>query len=474
LRLKLVLACCLLTLALLAGACDGTSPRGEGGAKPASSPISKPQSKLSLARERIKHVVFLVKENRTFDNYFARYPGAKGAKTGKTSDGRTVPLQPATDILSPDLGHEFIDGLHAVHGGRMDGFDLVSNGETLHGYTSFNRKGIPNYWSYADHFVLGDRMFSSMFGPTFPAHLYNVGATSGRIVGNRVETSGNEGGMYCDDPGEVANRFRKLSKREQKLVMRLESGEEPEGVFDYWYLARDCLDFKVLPDRLNRAGISWRYIDENKGWFNPLLAIRHIRYSPDWGTKVIDSDHKGYEKDAFRKSLEREELPAVTWLVPPAARTDHPGGPSVCKGENWTVKQMNALMRSSFWDSTAVFITWDDFGGFYDHVPPPHLDYMGLGPRIPLLVISPWAKEGYVDSTTYSPESVLKFIERLHGLAPLTERDARANNMLAAFDFHQDKSPGERKLHLRQRDCRGLSIQSEEGYTPSNAAGRTD
>lgn len=472
-RRMVTLACAFVTLLLVTGACEGSSPRAAG-THSSPSPPSQPQSKLALARERIKHVVFLVKENRTFDNYFARYPGANGTKNGKVSDGRTVPLKPATDILNPDLGHEFIDGLEAVHGGRMDGFDLVANGESLNGYTSFKRKGIPSYWAYADHFVLGDRMFSSLFGPTFPAHLYNVGATSGRIVGNRAETSGNNGGMYCDDPGEVANRFRKLSEQEKKEVMRLEFGQEPQSVFDYWYLARDCLNFKVLPDRLNQAGVSWRYIDENKGWFNPLLAIRHIRNSPDWGTKVIDSDHKGYERDAFRKSLERDVLPAVTWLVPPAARTDHPGGPSVCKGENWTVKQMNALMRSRFWGSTAVFVTWDDFGGFYDHVPPPHVDFMGLGPRVPLLVVSPWAKEGYVDSTTYSPESVLKLIEKLHGLKPLTRRDARANNMLAAFDFHPDESPAERKLHLRLRSCEGLSMQSPAGYTPTNAAGKTD
>ena len=119
-------------------------------------------------RTPIKHVVYIIKENRTFDNYFARYPGADGARTGRTSDGRTVPLTVAPDVLLGDLGHEFMDGVKAVNGGRMDGFDLVSNGEGLAGYSSFTRAGIPAYWAYADNFVLGDRMFSSMYGPTFP------------------------------------------------------------------------------------------------------------------------------------------------------------------------------------------------------------------------------------------------------------------------------------------------------------------
>ena len=124
----------------------------------------------------IKHVVFIIKENRTFDHYFGRYPGADGATEGKTSSGETIPITPAADFLGHDLGHSFFDGLIAINGGRMNGYDLIKNGNLLSGYTQFTRATLPAYWAYADHFVLGDRMFSSMFGPTFPEHLYTVAA----------------------------------------------------------------------------------------------------------------------------------------------------------------------------------------------------------------------------------------------------------------------------------------------------------
>jgi phospholipase C len=111
-----------------------------------------------------------------------------------------------------------------------------------------------------------------------------------------------------------------------------------------------------------------------------------------------------------------------------------------------------------------VFLTWDDFGGFYDHVPPPHFDEMGLGPRVPLLVISPWAKQGYVDSTTYELSSPLKFIETVFGLDCMTERDCGSHNMMQAFDFDQEASPEDRKLILEERECTGLPAKVEEVY----------
>jgi phospholipase C len=129
----------------------------------------------------------------------------------------------------------------------------------------------------------------------------------------------------------------------------------------------------------------------------------------------------------------------------------------VCVGENWTVRHVNAIMNSKFWKSTAIFITWDDYGGFYDHVPPPQLDHMGLGPRVPMLIISPWAKEGYIDKTTYEFSSVLKFIEEAYDLECMTARDCNASNMFEAFDFTQTPDNADRrKLILEERSCEGL------------------
>jgi phospholipase C len=158
------------------------------------------------------------------------------------------------------------------------------------------------------------------------------------------------------------------------------------------------------------------------------------------------------------KDLRKDNLPAVSWLIPPEGENEHPGaGVSVCVGENWTVEYINAIMRSDAWPSTAIVIVWDDFGGFYDHVPPPHYDIMGLGPRTPALIISPYTRTGsnpdggYIDDTTYEFSSVLRFIEDLHGLNPMTERDKNANPLSGAFDFTQP--PNTDKLILQPRDC---------------------
>jgi phospholipase C len=403
----------------------------------------------------VKHIVFIIKENRSFDNYFARYPGADGATHGKTSTGETVRLSEATDVMTPDIGHDFPAGVYAINGGKMDGFDLVANGENLSGYSSFKRRGIPNYWAYADEFVLGDRMFTSMYGPTFPAHLYTVAAQSGWVTGNKNETGG-EGG-YCDDAEEYVWRFSKLSPKERRTVMRAEERGDFDTVGDYWEEIRACLDFKVLPDVLEKKGISWHYYADEGSWMNAMLAIKHMRFSKHWGTDITPEEQ-------FIPDVENERLDEVTWVVPGPGVNEHPGGPSVCVGENWTVDVVNRIMRSKYWKSTAIFLTWDDFGGFYDHVPPPHPDVMGFGPRAPLLIISPWAKEGYIDSTTYEFSSVLKFIETVHGLKPLTERDAAADDMMGAFDFSSETKPRDRKLILEERSCEGLPVSTVKEY----------
>jgi phospholipase C len=410
-------------------------------------PTSQPQprgSSIADDANPIEHVVFIIKENRTFDHYFGRYPGAEGTRTGVISTGEEIPLSDAPDIQPFDLGHDFQSGLIGVNGGAMDGFDQIPlNGDSLAGYSQFRRETLPNYFRYADEFVLGDHMFSSMFGPTFPEHLYTVAAQSGRVTGNKITRGDITPGGYCDDPSERVPRFRKLSEDDEKAVMRAERIPDIPKVESYWEEVEPCFDFKVLPDVLEEVGVSWRYYG-NAGFYSALLAIRHIRFSKHWGTDVV-------REDRFMTDIREGKLREVSWVLPGVGYDEHPGAEhSVCKGENWTVRHINALMDSEFWDSTAVVIVWDDFGGFYDHVPPPQIDVMGLGPRVPLLIISPWAKQGYVDRTVYEFSSVLKFIETLHDLDPLTDRDRQADDMLSAFDF--DQEPG-RKLLLEERDC---------------------
>jgi phospholipase C len=160
------------------------------------------------------------------------------------------------------------------------------------------------------------------------------------------------------------------------------------------------------------------------------------------------------------------ELPEVSWLIPPEPYNEHPGGEkSVCAGENWTVQQVNTIMRSEYWESTAIVVVWDDFGGFYDPVAPPIVDHMGLGPRTPALIISPYTVQGdgpeggYVDHTTYEFSSVLAFIEGLFGLEPMTDRDADADPLSGAFDF-ENPNPRKYLLDLRQDCPYGTSFSS--------------
>jgi phospholipase C len=435
-----------LALAVLAGlgACDNDSA-----VHPASGHArgSKGTSERTGSRFPIKHIVFIIKENRTFDNYFGRYPGADGATTGELSTGERIPLAPAEDWIGHDIGHSFFDGVEAINGGKMNGFDRVLNGELLDGYTQFSRDTLPAYWAYADHFVLGDRMFSSMYGPTFPEHLYTVAAQAGRVTDNKVGPGRISPGGYCDDRSERVTRFIRVTRRQGQKIMRAEDHVRRDYINDFWKRVWPCFDFEVLPDSLTRAGVSWRYYG-NSGFYSALLAIKHIRFSEHWGTDVV-------RYDRFLKDIQKERLREVSWVLPGVGNNEHPGGGnhSVCRGENWTVQHINAIMTSKYWKNTVVIITWDDFGGFYDHVQPPHYDIMGLGPRVPLLIISPWAKEGYIDHTTYEFSSVLKFIETIHGLEPLTKRDRQANDMTNAFEFDSDVDPSERKLELEQREC---------------------
>jgi phospholipase C len=420
-----------------------------------SSASPTPSPSIPPEKDRIKHVIFIVKENRTFDNYFARYPGADGTRTGKLSNGETVELTKAVDVFEPDLGHGFFDGLISINGGKMDQFDQVKNGASMNGYSSFTRKGIPNYWAYADEFALADHTFSSMYGPTFPSHLYTVGAQAARVTGNKLQVE--EPGGYCDDVTETVYRFVKLSRKEKRSVMRSEEDVDLGTVGNFWEEVRACFDFEVLPDQLIDKDIPWMYYADTPSWMNALLAIDHIRNSKYWDTNVRPPD-------TLLRDIRRGRLRNVNWVVPPPFANEHPGGTSVCAGENWTVEHLNALMHSKYWKNTVVFLTYDDFGGFYDHVAPPHLDVMGLGPRVPMLIVSPWTKPGYIDHSTYEFSSVLRFIEETFDLSCMTARDCGSNDMMDAFDFAAETSPRDRKLILEPRDCTGLPKRIEAFY----------
>jgi phospholipase C len=360
---------------------------------------------------KINHIIFIIKENHSFDNYFGRFPGADGATAGLTSSGATVPLTEAPDQVYPDIAHDASNARAAVDGGRMDGFNREPGALTLgvdHAYTQMSQQDIPNYWSYASHFTLADHYFSTIMGPTFPNHLVTIAAQNGDVIGNPQHSHNHWG---CDAP---AGTF---------VQLRSASGQTST--------AFPCFDFTTLADRLNAARIPWRYYAPQAGQqgyiFSTFDAIRHIRYSGQWQTNVVPWTQ-------FQSDVARGQLAPVTWLVTDTPESEHPPASS-CLGENTTVSEVNAVMQSPFWKDTAIFVTWDDYGGFYDHVPPPSVNPWGLGPRVPLLAISPYARQGFIDHTTYSFASLLHLVELRFGLPALTALDAQATPPLGSFDF---------------------------------------
>ena len=362
----------------------------------------------------IKHIVFIIKENRSFDQYFGTFPGADGATSGKTSAGTTIPLGHTPDRTPHDIGHSFYDAHTAIDNGKMDRFDLVSHGADLLGYTQMQQTDIPNYFAYAKQFVLADRMFSSLEGPSFPNHLYTIASQSGGAIDNPMKSTNGSWGCDSDAGATVA-------------VMD-SSGHVTQQP--------PCFDFQTIADSLQSAGLSWKYYAPGFGQrgynWSALDAINHIRNGSLWSTNVVSDTQ-------FVTDAQNGTLPAVSWIVS-GNTSEHPPD-STCLGENWTVQQINAIMQGPDWSSTAIFVTWDDFGGFYDHVPPPGVDQFGLGPRVPLLIISPFAKPGFISHTQYEFASFLAFVETRFGLAPLTNRDATASNMTDSFDFKQTPQP---------------------------------
>jgi|CZKK01.1.fsa_nt_gi phospholipase C len=378
----------------------------------------------------IQHIVFIIKENRSFDNYFGTFPGANGATSGTISTGQVIPLGRLPDITPNDPGHGWPEALTSMDGGKMDRFDIIDGGNingALMSYTQFQQSDIPNYFSYAYNFVLSDNTFSSMHGGSFPQHLYAIAAQSDGVINIPFLNQGKTGlgGWGCDDPAAT-------------LVQVMDEEGDVTGEFP-------CFDFQTLADSMETAGISWKYYAPSAGEqgyvFNTFNAINHIRNSGLWNTNVVSDTQ--FADDALSG-----QLPAMSWLVT-GDGSEHPPNSS-CFGENWTVTQLNALMQGPDWATTAVFLTWDDFGGFYDHVPVPPVDIYGFGPRVPMLIISPYAKPRHISHTLYEFSSVLKYAEETFGLPPLTERDADANDMQDSFNYSQNPNP---TLILSQRSC---------------------
>jgi len=398
------------------------------GVTPAVQSTKEPQpANSSATRFPIEHVIIIDKENHSFDNMFGLFPGADGASQARLSSGKDVALIRTPDRTLLDVGHAGAAATLAVNNGRMNRFDLLpgaeQNGKII-ADSQYQRADIPGYWQYARTFALDDHFFSTIMGPSFPNHLVMVAASSGGTVDNPRGQIKHAWG--CDGgPHSVVE------------------GISPSGRH---FLTKPCFDFQTLPDILQRYRVSWKYYAPPQyasGYvWSALDAVRHIRYSPLWQSNVV-------RDTSFISDIQQGKLPAVSWLVTNAAFSDHPPA-SICLGEQWTVRQINAVMKSGYWKNTVIFLMWDDFGGFFDHVAPPHLDYISLGPRVPNIVISPYARPHLVDHTPLEFDSVLRFIEDDFRLPALNNRDGSATSVRSSLDFHQQPLP---PLLLQPRTC---------------------
>lgn len=330
----------------------------------------------------IQHTVVIMMENHTFDNFFGQFPGANG-----------VVLPQAPNPVFTDFNHDGPSVNAAIDGGKMDEFPL-------RGHVSYTQQDIPNYWSYAQQFGISDNFFTSVAANSTPNHMMMIAAQSG--------------GVYATTPENGCH-----SAQNDLIYSKQTNG--------YGYWSYPCYTIQSLPQMLNTAGISWRYYTGSTIWDAPNL-LKPLYKTPN----------DIHNPNQFINDINSGSMASVSWVTPPSNMSDHPPQ-SLQGGQNFVTGIVNAIMNSSYWNNTAIFLTWDDWGGFYDHVPPPVVDGVGLGPRVPLIVISPFAKQGYISHAQGEFSSFTKFIEENYNLVSMGQRDSLpgTSDLMDFFDFTQ-------------------------------------
>ena len=388
----------------------------------------------------ISHVVVVIQENRSFDDLFATFPGADGATGGMEklpSGDQYVPLQ-EVDLVSPcDWGHSRNGYLKAWDEGAMDGFNLEGAGASgkcpgqagTKVYQYVNPSEIGPYWQMALQYVLADQMFQTQGSGSFTAHQDLI---AGGTILNGSQTKSlvdfpSARPWGCDAPAGTVTSLL-ISHPPSRLKLRYNKGPFP------------CLSYATMRDLLDADFVSWTYYSppERKGtgaFWDAFDAIAAVRHGPEWKTNIRDSSQ-------IFSDITQLKLANVAWVVPDHDNSDHPGAKKDY-GPSWVASVVNAIGESRYWDSTAIVIVWDDWGGFYDNAPPPFIDqWGGLGFRVPMIVVSPYARygargPGLVEHEQYEFGSILKFIENIWGLGQLGTTDTRATSIIDCFDFTQ-------------------------------------
>ncbi|MGO9124569.1 MAG: Ig-like domain-containing protein [Terriglobales bacterium] len=372
----------------------------------------------------IQHVVVIFQENRTPDNLFQGLPGADIASSGINSKGQVVPLAPEHLENNYDMSHSHAAFLTEYDNGKMDRFDkdtaacapqpctLPANPE----YFSVYPSDVVPYLQLAGQYTFGDRMFQTQQGPSFPAHQFIISGTSAPSTGSDL--------YAAENPTPVNEPVGCTGDANVTVALIDPTGNESQTQFP-------CFEHATLTDLLDAQNISWRYYTTGISgiWTGPN-AIEHMRSGPDWSNVVSPSTQ-------VLTDIANGQLAAVSWVIPDGQESDH-AGINDGSGPSWVASVVNAVGNSPYWANTAIFITWDDWGGWYDHVPPSSIiNSYEYGFRVPLIVVSPFAKSAYVSHVNHDFGSILKFIEETYNLPSLGYADALADDLSDCFNFGQ-------------------------------------
>jgi phospholipase C len=373
---------------------------------------------------KIQHIVIIVQENRSFNDLFYGFPGAKTVKYGYDKSGDKITLRPIGLETTWDIVHDYYDFLQSCNGtGSYPGTDCQMNGFDGEQWGCGGSCPGPNppyayvphsetkpYFYLGKHYVLADQMYASnVDASSFISHQYIVAGQASSAVNYPSSSWGCEGGSG----DEIAT----LSQERQ-----------------YGSSIPMCFNNNTLGAEMDTAGLSWAYyassVDGDGGIWSAYQNIAPIYNGPDWSKDVISPQTN------FFSDVSNGKLRSLSWVTPTCANSDH-AGCGAKTGPAWVASLVNAIGESQYWNNTAIFIFWDDYGGWYDPEPPAMLDYDGLGMRIPMLVVSAYAKKGHVSHTHYEHGSILKFVEETFGLPALAASDKRATAPDDAFDFNK-------------------------------------
>jgi len=368
---------------------------------------------------KIRHVVIVMQENRSTDNLFHGLPGADTVNSGLDSHGHQIPLQEEPLVESYDFMHNHTAFVNAYDKGKMDGADrnktycgILGKCPPHANYSYVRQSDVAEYFTLAEQYAFGDRMFQTNQGESYPAHQFIIAGTSEPSVGSNLFVSENP-----NEPNEVG-----CKAPHGATVPEIDpGGKENQSTYP-------CFEHPVLMDLLRERNLTWKYYtNASDSIWNGPNSIKHIRLGSGWENVVVPESR-------VLDDIAKGRLANVAWVNPNVHDSDHPGV-SDGTGPSWVASIVNAVGKSPDWKSTAIFVTWDDWGGLYDHVAPTIYDSYEYGLRVPLIVVSPYARSGYVSHVTHDFGSILKFTEEAFGLPSLGFADARADDLSDCFNF---------------------------------------